>query len=158
MTSTTPAYELSADHRDIAARLAHALIPDSPLGPSATEAGVADVHLDRALTLRPDHVGLFESLLDEARSEDPRRYLEHLQQTRPKDFEVFTFLVAGAYFLDPLVREWLGYEGQVGSPDGGPGPGEESEAQLIEQVSAQGKTYRPTDWTPWAPAERGTRD
>lgn len=140
-------YEFSPSHHDTAEALAQALIPESPLGPSASEANVASIHLKRALTLRPDHVPRFERLLDEAEREDPRDYLTELQRSRPQDFEALTFLIAGAYFLDPQVREWLGYNGQLASPDAGPGPGEPTEEELLALVSSQGKTYRPTTWT-----------
>ena len=152
MTPKTPPYELSPVRRDTARRLAQALIPESPLGPSAAEAHVATIHLDRALTLRPDRVALFESLLDEAESEVPRLYLDNLKEERPKDFEVFTFLMAGAYFLDPAVRQWLGYDGQVASPDLGPGPDETSEKDLLTLAARHGKTYRATTWKPLATA------
>ena len=144
----TKNYQLNPSRRETAARLAQTLIPDSPLGPSADEANVATQHLDRALQLRPDRVSLFENLMDEAAAEDPRQFLETLGRTRQRDFEIFTFLVAGAYFLDPKTKEWLGYQGQVPSPDPGPGKGEPSDQELLSKTLANGKTYRPTTWKP----------
>jgi hypothetical protein len=153
----TKNYQLTASRRETAARLAQTLIPDSPLGPSADEAHVATQHLDRALQLRPDRVALFENLVDEAAAEDPRQYLEALQRTRPRDFEIFTFLVAGAYFLDPKTKDWLGYQGQGPSPDPGPGKGEPSEQDLLGHTLSHGKTYRPTTWKPAVGAKKEIR-
>ena len=56
------------------------------------------------------------AILDEAAGCDPRRFVRELDAERPEDLAVLSTAVAGAYFLNPQVREMIGYPGQEASP------------------------------------------
>jgi choline dehydrogenase-like flavoprotein len=87
------------DRRALAA-LADELIPAADGMPSATDVGVHDHLLDRVVAARPDlHPGLVASLA--ALQLDPGD-----AAARAK----VAYVVAGAYYLSPLVRELLQYQ------------------------------------------------
>ncbi len=96
--------------------LADVLIAAGAGKPSASEAGVSGELLDRALAVVPAWKEPLLAILDEAAGCDPRRFVRELDADRPEDFAVLSTAVTGAYFLNPQVREIIGYPGQEASP------------------------------------------
>lgn len=97
-------------------RLADELIAAGAGKPSASEAGVSGELLDRALAVVPAWREPLSAILDEAEGCDPHRFVRELEADRPEDFAVLSTAVMGAYFLNPQVREIIGYPGQEASP------------------------------------------
>lgn len=135
---------LNDDERETIFELAETLIPPGHSGPSADEAGVSAQFLDEVLALRKDLFGKFQAIVEEARGRDPRKFCESLQRDRPADFNTLTFIIAGAYFLSPKVRDWLEYKGQIGEFQPGEMQSEYLEGGLLDQVRARGPIFRPT--------------
>ena len=130
------------DQRAVLAALADVLIPAGEGFPSASEAGVASEGLDYVLGCRPELVTGLKDVLTAARERVPAEFLKELQKNDPGAFAILTDLVPGAYFLNPAVREKLGYGGQTPHPidpradylDDG----------LLQSVIDRGRIYRPT--------------
>ncbi|MEU0842624.1 hypothetical protein ABZ370_24535 [Streptomyces sp. NPDC005962] len=104
--------------RTLYGALADVLIPSAEGMPSATEADVPGTWLDQALRARPDMYRALRHTLDSARDAPatPKAVLDHLAEISPADFESFAMLTAGAYYLNPSVRERIGYPGQEDRP------------------------------------------
>jgi hypothetical protein len=133
---------LNQSERELLAGLADVLIPASAELPSASEAGVADQGLDAVLTARPDLLGALKELLRQVEGQAPATAVASL---RSGDSALFGFLgeiVAGAYFLNPRVRQAIGYHGQTRQPI--PAEPDYLEDGLLESVIARGPIYRPT--------------
>ncbi|MCL6548460.1 MAG: hypothetical protein K6T30_06090 [Alicyclobacillus sp.] len=106
---------LKDQHREVLAGVADAMIPSWGGMPSATEAEVLTVWADEVLKLRQDlREPLFRAIriLKEAELLTPPERLGHLQQEDPEAFNALGVTLAGAYFLNPAVREKIGYPGQ----------------------------------------------
>lgn len=99
--------------------LADVLVPGDGTMPAARDIDIAHNLLDRALATRPDMYAPLRVILDAVRArtgEDLSAVIDDLAVTRLDDFEVFGKLISGAYFLDPRVREAIGYPGQEARP------------------------------------------
>lgn len=99
-----------------------ALIPADPIFkmPSASQAGVLSEYLPEVLLLRDDAAPRFFEVLELLPSQPPKFGIDCLEALGTKDFEIFSRLVAGAFFLNPKVNEILRYPGQQAifeSPD-----------------------------------------
>lgn len=141
-------FSLDDEHRETIRALAESLIPKHSSGPSASEAGVPDEYIDEVLNLRPDRVEAFLEIVHAAGGADPRAFCRTLEAERPADFQLLTFIIAGAYFMSPRARAWLGYEGQLGeSVDVSVQPEYEA-GGLLDAVLARGAAYRTTGWVP----------
>ena len=90
------------------------LIPsDASLGmPSATEAGVIDTLLPRALNARPDLSESFVEVLRRLPIEEPADGLQALRDLGEDEFFLLSHLIAGSYFLNEEVNRRLKYPGQ----------------------------------------------
>jgi hypothetical protein len=128
--------------RALLGRLADVLIPASDAMLSASAAGVAQQGLDRVLTARPDLAEGIRDLLGKVQGRDPAEAVTDLQQNDRATFNVLAEVAAGAYFMNPEVRQAVGYHGQ------GPLPIDQRpdylEAGLLESVIRRGPIYRPT--------------
>lgn len=122
MSSMRPRSEkLAAVERELAkyklqlAWAVDALIPaDRALKmPSASEAGVLDKHLADALLLRDDLAADFFSAVAALPTEPTAGGMETLEAMDGKQFDVFTRLVAGAFFLNQKVNDVLRYPAQT---------------------------------------------
>src|SRR5215510_14382041 len=100
------------NERAVLAGLADVLIPSGQEFPSASEADVAGEGLDQVLSFRPDLAAGLKQVLASARGRPPAEVVAELQKTDPAGFGILAELVPGAYFLNPHVREQLGYQGQ----------------------------------------------
>ena len=128
--------------RAVLGELADVLIPAGEDFPSASEAGVAGGGLDQVLSFRPDLVDGLKRLIAAARGRSATEFVAELQRDDPVRFALLAEFVPGAYFLNPRVREKLGYAGQGARPidphldyfDDG----------LLQSVIDRGPIYRPT--------------
>lgn len=121
--------------------LADILIPAGERLPSASQAEVGSAWIERALAARPEWIEPLLELLEQAHGEDPRLFLTRLQQQDPNSFIVLTELVAGAYFMNPAVRQLIGYPGQQAVSI----PLEEAAEdlqELLNPVTRRGPIYR----------------
>lgn len=130
---------LSSDQRERFASLADVLIPAAEGMPSASQAAVPDRWIEDAMGYRPDLVmGLTEALqvAGDLPAEDA---IELLNRDHIPAFEALGTLTAGAYFLNPEVRDLIGYPGQVPTP---PKDDTHTYFDLLENVVARGQVYR----------------
>jgi len=131
-----------AEERSLLGAMADILIPSGDGFPSASEAGVAGEGLDQVLAFRADLGAGLKRLLGLAANRNPAEFVEHLRLVDPPGFGLLAELVPGAYFLNPQVREKLGYHGQ------GPrliDPHTDAlDESLLETVKNRGPIYRPT--------------
>lgn len=96
-------------------RLADVLIPGvtEDLRPSALELG--GDRLDEVLAARPDLGATLHKILALDFS-DPQQRVADIHGQGDDEFGVLTLVIAGAYYLDPRVREAIGYPGQESTP------------------------------------------
>ncbi|CAN7688269.1 hypothetical protein LJR235_005486 [Pararhizobium sp. LjRoot235] len=113
--------------------------PDAKFGmPSATEAGMLERLLPRALKERDDMApSFFEAIsrLPETRPNDP---MDAIRALGTDGFYVISFLIAGAYFLDEAVNQKLRYPGQEALYDT---PDYDELMETIERVQSRGAVY-----------------
>ena len=127
--------------RTLLGQLADLLIPAGNGFPSATQAGASAQGLDLVLASRPDLALPLHDLLQSAAGQPPQAFLTRLRTTDPAAFGILAELVPGAYFLNPEVREKLGYHGQTPLPL----PAESDiDPTLLQPVLNRGPIYRPT--------------
>jgi len=131
-----------ANERSVLAGLANVLIPAGEGFPSASEADVAGEGLNQVLSFRPDLAAGLKELLVSARGRPPAEVVTELHKADPAGFDILAELVPGAYFLNPQVRERLGYHGQGPRPFD-PRP-DYLDDDLLQSVIDRGPIYRPT--------------
>lgn len=129
------------DHaRSVFASIADVLIPAAEGMPAASEAGVASLMLDAVLAARPDLAEPLERLVARADGRDPAGFVATLQADDVASFGLLAEIVPNAYFMNPAVRQLLGYPGQLGlEPDLSWPP---DWLNLLEPVIARGPIYR----------------
>ena len=130
---------LSEEQRAIYAGLADILIPSAEGMPSASEAEVPRRWIDEALRHRPDLTAPLVAAIEAAAGKEPEAAVEYLNTEHIPAFEAMGTLTAGAYFLNPRVKELIGYPGQV------PTLAREdmdTYADLLENVLDRGQIYR----------------
>lgn len=135
---------LTDDDRALFTELTDILVPGDGTMPAARDIDIAHDLLDRALATRPDMLTPLRTILDAVRAhegEDLSRVIDELAVAQHDDFEIFGKLISGAYFLDPRVREAIGYPGQEARPlvdDTA------DYLDLLEHVVDRGPVFRPT--------------
>jgi hypothetical protein len=133
---------LDADARARLADLADVLIPAGMNLPSASEADVQHEWIDRVLTVRPDLIEPLKDALGEAGT--PVDVLDRWQRGAPDVFRIVTFVIASAYFINPSVRESLGYPANRPIPN--PALPDEADYYLrdgiLDVVRERGVIYR----------------
>ena len=70
--------------------------------------------------------------------------VQALQTEDPLGFDLLCTVVAGAYFLNPEVRQAIGYPGQQAVPIVPEEPPDYEQDGLLASVIARGPIYRPT--------------
>jgi hypothetical protein len=126
--------------RSTYAGLADALIPAGGGMPSASESGAAGEWLDAVLAARPELAEPLLALVERADGKDPAAAIAELKASDPAGFGLLTDIVPNAYFMNPLVRDKVGYPGQVGlDPDLAWPP---DWLDLLEPVIERGPIYR----------------
>jgi hypothetical protein len=110
--------------------------------PSASEAGVAGDWLDAVLLARPDLVDPLRAILAAADGVTPAEAVERLRDGG--GFGVLAEIVPNAYYMNPAIRQRIGYPLQQPVPID-PDADSDPEAQaLIASVRGRGTIYRPT--------------
>lgn len=130
---------LTAEQRQRYAELADILIPQAEGMPSASEAEVHTRWLDEALRARPDLVPGVRLTLELSAGVPASEAIELLNSEHTPVFDAFGTITAGAYFLNPDVKERIGYPGQVPQPVV---DDVESYLDLLENVVERGAIYR----------------
>ena len=135
---------LASDQRARLGEFADVLIPGGHGLPSASEAKVHEKWIDRALAARPD---LFEIVVTTiSGQEGPAVTLDRLKTADKTAFDDFTFVIAGAYLMNPSVCKALGRPGNAPKPR--PALPDESDHYLdggiLDPVIARGPIYKPT--------------
>jgi len=132
--------------RTTLAALADVLIPaaDDHELPSAGQAGVAERWLDEVLSVLPEVAEPLATLLLGVAEEEPYAAVARLQIEDPVGFDLLCTVVAGAYFLNPEVRQSIGYPGQQAVPIVVETPPDYERDGLLASVIARGPVYRPT--------------
>ena len=128
--------------RDLFAALADVLIPNAANRPSASQADIAGHWLDQVLRARPDLAEGLTDVLNKARGREPAEVIADLQANDEAAFGVLAEIVPGAYFMNPEVRQTIGYSGQ-GPRAIDPRP-DYMEDGLLESVIRRGPIYRRT--------------
>jgi hypothetical protein len=81
-------------------------------------------------------------VLARAKGREPAEFIASLARTDPSGYGILTEVVTAAYFMNPDVRQAVGYTGQ------GPSPLDPRvdymEDGLLESVIKRGPIYRPT--------------
>ena len=136
---------LDAAERSTLAGLADVLIPASADFLSASEAAVAAEGLDQVLAVRPDLESGLKQTLHSAKNRNPTNFVGELQTKDPDGFAELAEVVAGAYFMNAMVRAGIGYHGQVPRPiESRPDYLDEG---LLQSVIDRGPIYRRTPRT-----------
>jgi hypothetical protein len=130
---------LTDQDRQRFARLADVLIPAAEGMPSASQADVPQRWLEEALRHRPDLDAGLHGALDAAGDLPADEAIQLLNTEHIPDFEALGTLTAGAYFLNPEVRDLIGYPGQVATP---PRDDTDTYVDLLEHVVERGQVYR----------------
>lgn len=137
-------FDFSDSDRERLARFVDALIAGGAGFPSASEADVHTVWIDRALSARPDLAPLVRRVLQAPG--EPQDVLDRLKSEDEAAFDELGFIVAGAYLINPKIRKGFGYPGGV--PEKNPAFPDEAEAYLddgiLDRVIERGPIYRPT--------------
>jgi hypothetical protein len=136
---------LQAVDRATLAALADVLIPAGADLPSASQAGVAERWLDEVLTALPEVAEPLAALLQALGGEEPSAAVARLQIDDPAGFDLLCTVVAGAYFLNPDIRQMIGYPGQQALPIQVEDPPDYEQDGLLASVIARGPIYRPTN-------------
>ena len=131
-----------AEQRTRLAQLADELIPAAGEHLSASAAEVAGCWLDAVLAARPDLASGLASLLERAADQAPSVFVAQLRTDDEAAFGVLAEVVTGAYFMNPQVRQAIGYFGQTGRPID-PHP-DYLDDGLLDSVISRGPIYRPT--------------
>ena len=130
----------SQSDRELLAALADVLIPAGDGHPSASAADVAGAGLDQVLATCPEATAGLRDVLAKTEGRTAAEAVAYLRAHDAAAFGVLAEFAAGAYFMNPLVREAIGYGGQTAraidpSPD---------YLDLLESVVRRGPIYRPT--------------
>jgi hypothetical protein len=132
----------AAADRTLLGQLADTLIPADGQMPSASQAGVAGLHLDQVLAARPDFAASLRVVLDQARGCDPAAFVERERRANSAAFATLAEFAPSAYFLNDQVRQLIGYSGQTAQPlEERPDYLDEG---LLDSVVRRGPIYRPT--------------
>ncbi|MDA0180612.1 hypothetical protein OJ997_09945 [Solirubrobacter phytolaccae] len=123
--------------------LADQLIPAGGGMPSASEAGVAGRYLDEVLTSLPDLKAPLETALAAVDGLEPEAALAVLRDD-PAAWGVLTAVVPAGYFMNPAIREAIGYPGLERRPIDATAAPDYLADGLLDSVVARGPVYRPT--------------
>lgn len=137
---------LDDTERAVFAVIADALIPTHTARPSASGADVPTRWIDAALTARPDLAPALKEVIAACADVDPSApasaIFTRLQGLRPELVGAVGTLTAGAYFLNPEIRQLIGYPGQEARPHNV--HAELPYLGMLEKVVERGEIYQPT--------------
>jgi len=134
---------LSQERRAQLGAIADQLIPAGSGMPSASEAGVAGQFLDEVLAARPDLGAPLEAALESVATLSPEAAIAALREDAG-GWAVLTAVVPAGYFLNPAMREAIGYPGLEARPIDPDAAPDYLDDGLLDSVVARGPVYRPT--------------
>lgn len=123
--------------------IADQLIPAGGGMPSASEAGVSGQYLDQVLKSLPDLSDALDTVLASVEGLEAAEALAVLRAD-PAGWGVLTAVVPGAYFMNPDIREAIGYPGLERRPIDADAEPDYLADGLLDSVVARGPVYRPT--------------
>jgi hypothetical protein len=126
------------------ASLADVLIPGGDDLPAASRAGVTEQGLEAVLAALPEVAAPLTALLQALGDQEPGAAVARLEHSDPAGFDLLCTVVAGAYFLNPEVRQAIGYHGQHALPIQVEDPPDYEQDGLLASVLARGPIFRPT--------------
>ncbi|MEO1190909.1 MAG: hypothetical protein AAFY02_04085 [Pseudomonadota bacterium] len=135
---------VSDKHRSTFAGIADVLIPEAEGMPSATQAEVHGAILDRAVELRPDLREAFFRGLNKAADQDPQAAAETLNKEDPEALGAIGLLASAGYYMQPQVRDLIGYPGQENRPVDADSEPDYVTNGMLQAVIDRGPIYRPT--------------
>ena len=137
---------LNAEGRARFGAIADRLIPAGSGMPSASSAGVAGQYLDEVLAARPDLAEPLEAALASVAGLDAEAAVDALRRDAG-GWAVLAAVVPAAYFLNPAMREAIGYPGLEARPIDAAAEPDYLADGLLDSVIARGPVYRstPTD-------------
>jgi hypothetical protein len=130
----------SSVERELLAGLADVLIPAGDGHSSASAADVAGTGLDQVLATCPEAFAGLRDVLAKTKGRSPAEAVAYLQAHDAAAFGVLAEFAAGAYFMNPRVREAIGYGGQTARAI----DPEPDYLDLLECVVRRGPIYRAT--------------
>ena len=130
---------LSVEDLEVYTSLADTLIPSAEGMPSASEADVPTVWLERALVFRPDLWQDLRTAIELSRGRNANEALTLLSHENVAAFNALSTLTAGAYFLNRKVRALIEYPGQQPQPVT---DDVDTYVDLLEHVIDRGPIYR----------------
>jgi hypothetical protein len=134
---------ISEERRAQLGAIADQLIPAGSGMPSASGAGVAGRYLDEVLAARPDLGAPLDAALASVDGLSAADALASLRENA-EGWGVLTAVVPAAYFLNPAMRDAIGYPGLETRPiDEELAPDYLADG-LLDSVVARGPVYRPT--------------
>jgi hypothetical protein len=92
--------------------LADVLVPAAHGMPAASQVGVHERWLDRALAARPDLAEPLAALVRGAAGRDPEAEIRRLRNEDEERFGLLLLVVTAAYYSSPKVKRLIGYPGQ----------------------------------------------
>jgi len=107
---------LTPEERQKVAEIADVLIPPSPKGFSASEAGIAGTLLDSLETYVPERLALVRRVIALESGRTPESALSTLRMEDAAAYDSFCETVAALYFMAPKVREAVGFPGRQPKP------------------------------------------
>ncbi len=135
---------LSDADRAVFAGVADVLIPAAAGMPSASDVGVQHAPADHVLSLRPELWPDLRRALGKAAGVPPAEAADGLNRDDPAALQAIGTIAAAAYYMDPGVRDRLGYPGQESRPVMPEEEGDYLEDGLLQAVIDRGPIYRPT--------------
>ena len=145
MTDLTANVQLSLVERERLGAIADCLISGGDGLPSAVEADVHSIWIDRVLDARPDLIAALRKVTASGGAAQ-----DILAELGEPDLERVRYAVAGAYLINPRVRSLLGYPSTA--PAKQPAYSDEADSYLddgvLDAVIARGPIYRPAPSNP----------
>lgn len=124
--------------------IADVLIPPAEGMPAASDVGAHEATFDRIIALRPDLTERLLRGLRAAAGQPADDAARKLNAEDPDALSAIGLAASAAYYMQPRVRELIGYPGQEsrpGNPDEVP---EYVENGMLQQVIDRGPIFRPT--------------
>lgn len=124
--------------------IADVLIPAAEGMPAASAVGVHEATFDRIVALRPDLTERLLRGLRAAAGHPAEEATRRLNAEDPDALAAIGLAASAAYYMQPQVRELIGYPGQEsrpGNPDEIP---EYVGNGMLQQVIDRGPIFRPT--------------
>jgi hypothetical protein len=147
---------MTPEERTTFAGLADVLVPSAGRMPSASEIGVHERWIDKAIAARPDLADPLAALLAVAADRDPEVEVKRLRAEEEERFGLLLLVVTAAYYLSPKVKRLIGYPGQRPVEVFGDQAEHDLRDGILDSVIARGPIWRPTPERGQAAGARGS--